>query len=134
MTMDSFYQDKAAGMDAGEADASQRKRSRDSLFLMAQLRLGTSPTVHEVRVRNLSEGGLMVELDKVVEVGTPVALDVRGIGDIAGKVAWCTQGRLGVALDTPIDPKKARKPVGAGKSAMSVVKPVVVPKAPPPRR
>ena len=127
--MDSFYRD-GAKTDAGETDASQRKRSRDSLFLMAQLRLGESSAVYEVRVRNLSEGGLMVELDKVVDVGTPVELDVRGVGEIAGKVAWCTQGRLGVALDTPIDPKKARKPVGASKTAASVFKPVIVPKAP----
>jgi hypothetical protein len=128
MTMDRFTQDMADM--AGDSDASQRSRSRDSLFLMAQLRLGESATVHEVRVRNLSEGGLMVELDRVVEVGTPVELEVRGIGDITGKIAWCTQGRIGIALDAPIDPKKARKPVGVGKSSPEYLKPVLAPKTP----
>lgn len=100
-----------------DRDRTQRARSRDSLFLMAQLRLGDEHGIREVRVRNLSEGGLMIELDKIADVGTPVRLDLRGIGEIAGKVAWCTEGRIGIALDSPIDPKKARKSVGSAKPA-----------------
>ncbi|WP_156357039.1 PilZ domain-containing protein [Sphingomonas sp. Leaf38] len=92
----------------------QRAKARDSLLLVAQCRLGEQRTVHEVRVRNLSEGGLMIELDTPADVGTRVWLDLRGIGEIVGKVAWCAAGRMGIALDTPIDPKKARKPVGGG--------------------
>ncbi|MEG3082372.1 PilZ domain-containing protein [Sphingomonas sp. PB2P12] len=92
-----------------------RVGSRDSLFLMAQLRLGDEAGMREVRVRNLSERGLMLELDKVVAIATPVQLCLRGIGDVSGKVAWCTEGRIGVALDLPIDPKKARKSVGVAK-------------------
>ncbi len=95
----------------------ERARGRDSLLLVAQLRLGSEVGIREVRVRNLSAGGLMIELDKIAEVGTPVRLDLRGIGEIAGKVAWCTEGRIGIALDSPIDPKKARKPIGAAKPA-----------------
>jgi len=98
-------------------DTPNRTRGRDSLLLIAHLQLGDEHGVREVRVRNLSEGGLMLELDKVVEVGTPVRLDLRGIGETIGKVAWCTEGRMGIALDSPIDPKKARKPVGGTKSA-----------------
>ncbi|WP_423323645.1 PilZ domain-containing protein [Sphingomonas sp. 4RDLI-65] len=94
-----------------------RARSRDSLLLVAKLQLGNERGIREVRVRNLSEGGLMLELDKVVDVGTPVRLDLRGIGETTGKVAWCTQGRMGIALDSPIDPKKARKPIGGTKPA-----------------
>lgn len=108
--MDSFSYDPfaAASVDTG----SQRSRERDSLFLMAPLRFDGEETMREVRVRNLSEGGLMVDCPRVKEVGTAVTLDVRGIGEVTGKVAWCTEGRIGIALDRPIDPKKARKPVG----------------------
>lgn len=98
-------------------DLGNRVGTRDSLFLVAQLRLGNEPRVREVRVRNLSERGLMLELDKVVAIATPVQLDLRGIGEIGGKVAWCTAGRIGVALDSSIDPKKARKVVGVPKPA-----------------
>jgi hypothetical protein len=109
------------GRDASDDTAAptKRARGRDSLFLVAQLRLPGDTQSREVRVRNLSEGGLMVELDRMVEVGTPVQLDLRGIGEIIGKVAWGVEGRLGIALDAPIDPKKARKPVGGPKPAVA---------------
>jgi len=105
--------------DAGAEPVTKRTRSRDSLFLVAQLRLAGEQTVREVRVRNLSEGGLMIELDRMVAAGTAVTLNLRGIGEITGKVAWGVEGRLGIALDAPIDPKKARKPVGIAKPATS---------------
>jgi hypothetical protein len=115
--MDSVDSEIGRASTSDEAGAaSKRTRSRDSLFLVAQLRLGSEQAVREVRVRNLSEGGLMVELDRLVEVGTPVTLELRGIGEITGKVAWGVEGRLGIALDSPIDPKKARKPIGGSKS------------------
>ena len=91
--------------------ASQRTRSRDSLFLIAQMRVGGDATTQDVRVRNLSEGGLMVEVAKPLPLGTEITLEVRGLGEVKGSVAWYAEGRAGVALATPIDPKKARKPV-----------------------
>lgn len=110
--MDSFNRDPIADLSA--TGSVQRPRKRDSLFLTARLTfVGTSDT-REVRVRNLSEGGMMAEVDRVVDAATPVSLELRGIGEIAGKIAWCTEGRVGIAFDHPIDPKKARKPVGQG--------------------
>ena len=105
----------SAASPSSSGPSGNRVGSRDSLFLMARLRLGDEAGIREVRVRNLSERGLMLELDKVVAIATPVQLDLRGIGDVTGKVAWCTEGRIGVALDSPIDPKKARKSVGVSK-------------------
>ena len=89
-----------------------RAKDRDSLFLLAQMRLGDEAKVRDVRVRNLSEGGLMADVDAPVAVGTVATLDLRGIGEVCGRVAWFAEGRVGIALDTSIDPKKARKPVG----------------------
>ncbi|MCK8456018.1 PilZ domain-containing protein [Sphingomonas faeni] len=117
MMMDNF--DRATAEDssaeisqAGEiaSGTGKRAKTRDSLLLMAQCQLGVERNVHEVRVRNLSEGGLMIELDRPAEVGTRVWLNLRGIGEIVGRVAWCAAGRMGIALETPIDPKKVRKP------------------------
>lgn len=105
-------------------------RQRDSLFMAAQLRLPGSETVHEVRVRNLSVGGLMIEFDYAVDVGAPVALEMRGLGEVTGRVAWCTRGRVGIALDAPIDPKKVRKPVGAGRKKAVSAQPIVFTRAP----
>lgn len=108
--MDSYSYDPFSKPEVG--GGSQRARARDSLFLMAQLQFVGEAKVRDVRVRNLSEGGLMVDCVSVKDPGTAVTLDVRGIGKVAGKVAWCTEGRVGIALDRPIDPRKARKPIG----------------------
>ena len=94
-----------------DGSGSQRTRTRDSLFLMASMRLGVESATQDVRVRNLSEGGLMVEVHKPLPIGTLVTLEVRGLGEVRGNVAWYAEGRAGVALESAIDPKKARKPV-----------------------
>lgn len=112
--MDRFSSDPFAVAD--DVGGSQGNRGRDSLFLMAPLRFDGEERIREVRVRNLSAGGLMVECNRVKEPGTAVSLDLRGIGCVSGTVAWCTEGRIGIALDSPIDPIKARKPVSAGKA------------------
>lgn len=102
----------------------QRNGSRDSLLLTAQFRVGGNP-VEQVRVRNLSSGGLMAEYGTPVPRGTPVEVEVRGVGWIAGKIAWATDGRVGVAFEHDIDPLLARKPVGKGGHTPSYVKPII---------
>ncbi|PTW44422.1 PilZ domain-containing protein [Sphingomonas faeni] len=97
----------------------RRQRERDSLLLVARVRIGDETIAREARVRNLSETGLMAELAKVVEVGTPVTVTLRGIGEVAGTVAWCTEGRMGISLNAPIDPLHVRKPSGAAKPVSS---------------
>lgn len=114
-----------AGDVAGET-AGNRIRKRDSLFLSARLRLEDDAATHEVRVRNLSPGGLMTEFDRAVATGTTVALEMRGLGDLTGTVAWCAHGRLGIALDQPIDPARARKPIGTGAQTPDYAKPLIV--------
>lgn len=95
--------------DADDASSS-RARRRDSLFLTARFCVdGLEPV--EVRVRNLSEGGLMAEGAPPLAIGTEVRIDLRNIGSVAGTVAWYTAGRAGVAFDVAIDPKQVRKPV-----------------------
>lgn len=92
--------------------AAQRSDPRDSLFLTAKFRVRGEEAVEQVRVRNLSAGGLMIELADDIEPDTPVEIEVRGLGRISGKIAWRAVGRAGIAFDKPVDPKKARKPVG----------------------
>lgn len=109
--MDRQGQDWQYETDAEPADE-QRDRSRDSLFLAARFRARGSNTVAEVRVRNLSSGGLMAELPNPVPTGTAIDIELRGIGWVAGRVAWTAVGRSGIAFDAPIDPLLARRPVG----------------------
>lgn len=92
-----------------------RSGARDSLLLTAQFRVD-GEDVHQVRVRNLSSGGLMAEFAGLIMAGTPVEIEVRGVGWVSGRIAWATDGRVGVAFSSEIDPLRARRPVGKGGS------------------
>lgn len=110
--MDAMRREPDTGPNETEQQGSRPRR--DSLLLMATMTLADDAHSREVRVRNISEGGLMAELATPVEIGTAITFDLRGIGPVSGRVAWCTQGRVGVSFDRPIDPKLVRKPVGGG--------------------
>jgi hypothetical protein len=122
--MDQLSQDPFSAMSSDDA-AHNRNEARDSLFLMADFRVDGSSEVTQVRVRNLSAGGLMAELPNGLELGLQVEFDVRGIGWVPGKVAWSAAGRVGIAFDRQIDPMLARKPVGHGGKTPVFVKPVL---------
>ncbi|WP_374944787.1 PilZ domain-containing protein [Sphingomonas sp.] len=112
--MDNINRDRLAPTeDAGEAQS----RNRDSLFLLARIRIGDATAWADVRVRNLSPGGLMAELEQSLAIGSPVELELRGVGRVSGRTAWQAEGRTGIAFDSTIDPMKARKPVGTGKGS-----------------
>lgn len=110
---------------ATEDGAHNRQDSRDSLFLMADFRVHGEKEVVPVRVRNLSQGGLMADFPDGLAQGLRIDFDVRGIGWVPGHVAWSAAGRIGVAFDRPIDPMLARKPVGQGTHTPSFVKPIL---------
>ena len=99
---------------AKSSGSQQRVAVRDSLFLQATIRLPDG-TEFLARVRNLSTDGMMIESDAVPSVGTVYEVEMRGIGRVSGRVAWVAEGRAGLALDSPIDPKAARKPVARKK-------------------
>ena len=100
----------------GEINMSAAKRSmdRDSLFLKAVLRFSSTKDEHEVRIRNVSAGGLMAEIPTNAPRGERVEIKLHSIGWVSGHIAWVTDGRVGIAFDHPINPKDARKPANAG--------------------
>lgn len=91
-------------MDASE----NRQLGRDSLFLMASMRIDGTDGEHRIKVRNLSAGGMMGEGTMRVARGALVSVDIRNIGWVEGSVAWVQEDRFGVAFRDEIDPKIAR--------------------------
>ena len=91
-----------------------RNISRDSLFLMADLKLEGEDTPHRVKVRNLSKGGMLAENGPAVVRGAKLTIDLKNIGPVQGVVAWVQEGRFGIAFTHEIDPKLARAKVGSG--------------------
>ena len=94
-----------------------RQINRDSLFLLAQVRLSGQEEDHRVKVRNLSAGGMMAEGDVAVQPGTGVEVQIRNIGWVEGSVAWVQDNRFGIAFREEIDPKVARAPVAVADPA-----------------
>ena len=89
-------------------DSDNRQITRDSLFIMAELRLDGQDVEHRVKVRNLSSGGLMAESDLRVGRGAVVWVSLRNVGWIEGSVAWVQENRFGVAFREEVDPKVVR--------------------------
>ena len=110
--------DDSLKMNSQAVDHPKRKLDRDSLFLKAALKFIDGDDCGEVRIRNLSAGGLMAEAPVLAKRGDNVQIELRNIGQVTGYVAWVAQGRFGVAFDHPIDPKLARQPVGQKKSGL----------------
>jgi len=95
-----------------------RQIARDSLFLMAELRMEGMAGDHRIKVRNLSDGGMMGEGDVRVRRGCAVDINIRNLGWIKGTVAWVQDTRFGVAFLDPVDPRLARsRPAGEDEAA-----------------
>ena len=107
------------------ADNDHRQLSRDSLFLMAELRLHGSDATHRVKVRNLSSGGMMAEGALKTVRGTLVEVHIRNIGWVEGAIAWVHGDRCGIAFSEDIDPVVARAPIVAGEGTPRFVRPVL---------
>lgn len=91
-----------------------RNIQRDSMFLLAELRLEGEANGQRVKVRNLSSGGMMAEGGPAVLRGARVTIELRNIGPVDGTVAWVQDSRFGIAFAHEIDPKLPRTPVGNG--------------------
>jgi hypothetical protein len=98
-----------------DTSESNRSNDRNSLLLKAILRFPASASESEVRIRNLSSGGLMAEAPLRAARGEIVEISLKNIGWVTGKVAWVAESRIGIAFDYPIDPKAARQSVGGNK-------------------
>jgi PilZ domain len=109
-----------------ETTAKKRKAGRDSLFLSTEIMVEGARKPVSVRVRNLSPGGMMIDGNAVFQEGAVVSAGLRGIGAVAGRIAWIAEGRAGIAFDQDIDPKEARGSTGSLPNNFTLFKPPVI--------
>lgn len=102
------------GSSADMSAVDTRNISRDSLFLMAEVRIDGLESEFRVKVRNLSSGGMMAEGGPAVTRGGKVSIQLRNIGWVDGIIAWVQEERFGIAFAREIEPKLARAAVGSG--------------------
>jgi diguanylate cyclase (GGDEF)-like protein len=57
----------------------------------------------EVRLRNISITGALVESSRPVAPGTHMVVDIVGVGPVTGTVRWAARGRFGVQFDYEFD-------------------------------
>lgn len=105
------------------SDNDHRQIARDSLFVMADLRIDGIEGDHRIRVRNLSAGGLMAEGGPAVQRGQVAWVNVRNVGWVEGSVAWVQDARFGIAFREDIDPRVARASVEEGERTPRFVRP-----------
>jgi PilZ domain len=100
--------DIPASQNAAEAFHETRDKSRESIFLGAVISIGDQNQSLNVRVRNISSGGMMIDLAGPQPKGMVVVAEMKGIGEVRGRIAWSTENRAGIAFDRTVDPKLAR--------------------------
>jgi diguanylate cyclase (GGDEF)-like protein len=103
----------ANSVTAVEADGFACSREpRHRLMRRAVTSIGGSTI--EVKLRNISSMGALVECALPVSPGTELAIDIVGVGPVRGAVRWAQAGRFGVQFDQHFDlgrlaPKKERR-------------------------
>lgn len=108
-----------------------RHVKRDSLFLMADVKLDGALQPERMKVRNLSDSGIMVEGALIATPGQRVMVTIKKIGTVGGVVAWTQSAKVGIAFDQPVDAKAARVSlVGEMPEAPRYARPAVAPNTP----
>lgn len=92
-----------------------RHESRDSLYILAKIRVAGGVGAEPIRVRNLSSSGLMAEAAVLYAVGTQIIIELKSLPRVVGRVVWATEGRMGIAFNSEIDPRKARQSAQSAK-------------------
>lgn len=100
-----------------------RSLKRDSLFLSAELTLSEGAEPVRVKVRNLSDGGMMAEADLSIERGARLGVELRNVGRVNGSVAWTQDNRFGIVFDREVDSKKVREPTAASEKTPRYTRP-----------
>lgn len=91
-------------------DRPAREARLTTILLVGRLVAGTHDWI--CRVRNLSSGGLMVECDATLTVGTPVRIELRNLAVLDGTIVWTRPPRAGVCFDAPADVAELLRPGG----------------------
>ncbi|MGZ2411515.1 PilZ domain-containing protein [Sphingomonas sp. F9_3S_D5_B_2] len=101
-----------------ESSMTHNRRSRRSpVFLLATIEVAGG--AETVKLRNLSEDGVLVEGDVLPEEGATTLFERKELR-VPGRIAW-VQGRYaGVAFDKPLKPEDVLRHVPAPRPAVKV--------------
>ena len=72
------------------------------LELAAEVVLRLGETCLTARAKDVSEGGIKVELAEPEHVGREASVIVPGMPPVAGRILWCRDGRAGISFERPL--------------------------------
>jgi hypothetical protein len=72
------------------------------LELAAEIVLRLGDTCLTAQAKDVSEGGIKVELAEPGHVGREAKVIVPGMAPVAGRILWCRDGRAGISFDRPL--------------------------------
>ncbi|MGA9582645.1 MAG: PilZ domain-containing protein [Allosphingosinicella sp.] len=72
------------------------------LELAAEVVLRLGETCLTAQAKDVSEGGIKVELAEPGHVGREASVIVPGIPPVAGRILWCRDGRAGISFERPL--------------------------------
>lgn len=107
-----------------EDDGSQKRRSKRSLVLLAA-KVRIAGVAKDVRLRNLSQNGALLEADDLPKVGCDVVFE-RGETIVPARVAWAAGGRFGIEFLEPIEESEVLVHVGRPRAQPAPVPPRMV--------
>ena len=97
-------------------------------MLMRRAITAINGQTEEIRLRNISGMGALVECDQPVAPGTQLTLDIVGVGPVTGIVRWSQATRFGMQFDEPFDLSRLA-PKRENKSDVHMLRPWYVDKA-----
>ena len=74
--------------------------------LMRRALASIDGVTREIRLRNISAMGALVECDRSLAPGTSMTIDIIGVGPVIGTVRWAQSGKFGVQFDEAFDLKR----------------------------
>ena len=100
-----------------EDDGPHHRQSKRSLVLLTA-KVKTADRVIDVRLRNLSQNGALLEAETPPDVGTELIFE-RGETVVKARVAWTSEGRFGIAFLDPIEESEVLVHVGRPKAVVA---------------
>ncbi|WP_265563316.1 PilZ domain-containing protein [Sphingomicrobium arenosum] len=94
-----------------------RKSPRSHLFMKAMIECAGRQS--EVRLRNLSAEGALVEAEDLPVEGSELLFRRDGLS-VPGRVAWCANGRAGIAFAQALEPEVVLRHVPSPKARATV--------------
>ncbi len=101
---------RRAGEQPPKLEIRAERPHRQKLMLRGMLHCGLGSL--EVKLRNVSAAGAMVDCDEDLLVGSPVVIELAGGGAVAveARVRWCQSGQIGLVFDRPFDMRLLAEP------------------------